>query len=234
MKRASRQFMAMVRLMVGLGIRDIKITGIEHLQKIGSSGGIVIATTHMTDLDMPLSAFVLGRYFDLVAVNMSLHHSFRSNPLINILLHLSGKRNFLPVDYKEGKPAKGIFNLANYIPMMDALHNGKAVMISAHRPMSEPHLPERGGIGVVYLAGIANAPILPVAVRLQTPDLSLGYTNTIWKTILHRPSAHLIIGSPLSFDSLSVPTELTPDLKQELGRRSKEVMIRLAGILGNI
>ena len=215
----------LTRLIVRLQVRSLSVSGLERLAFAGD-GGFVVATTHITDMDMPIAWRVLGDRYRLRAANMSLHHSFLTNIPMNFLLHIAGKANFHPIDYREGTPARGTFNPANYPPMADALTAGDVVMIAAHRPMSQPHLPPHGGVGAVYLAGIADVPIVPLAVTVRT-DGSRAYTNTVIRTMFDRPEARVVIGEPFRLGPLAAAEVVTPELTAELRNRSEVLMGRI-------
>lgn len=183
-------------------INKTEVIGRENLAEIPKDKKVVIATTHITDADVWLSALELGNDFDINITNQSVHHkAFGKNSELptNIGMRMAGKENFLPIDYnktEDGRKNPGIFNPENFVAMEKALENGKAVLIAAHKPSHSQEL-EKGGYGVVYLAELSNAIILPVAVDVESEGVDDMYKHPT-RTILKRSNAKITIGKPFS------------------------------------
>lgn len=214
--------MSAVRAIKALQVRDVDVAGQEHaVQASLQYGSVIIAPTHLADLDMPMTLYTLGSMLDILITNMAPQHSFRRNPTMNLLLRLAGKRNFLPIDYIDGRPAKGRFNPLNFLPMAEVLAAGRSVMIAAHKPMFVPELPDHAGIGAVYLASITGIPVIPVAVRLSSGG-AVGYNNSILTTLFTQPSAKVRIGAPIVFEKIQPTSSDTgsPELVAIMRERS--------------
>lgn len=181
---------------------EINVEGIEHIKEIPPDKKVIIVTTHLSDLDVPIAALKLGKYFNIAITSESLHHSFRGEAGVNIGLRIAGKENFIPIEYKKVKGGKqGAFNPENFKPIKDALNSGKAVVIAGHNPTQKWQLP-KGGYGAAYLADITeNAILLPVTVNLESEE-PIGMAETLVKNIAKRPDANINIGAPMEIKKI--------------------------------
>lgn len=205
-------------------IKSIKVTGKENIKEIPPDAKIVIMTTHLTDLDVPLAIHAVARELDVLVMN----ESERSLPE-KIGLSIAGMSNFSPIDYRKtnsGKAAPSAFNPENFEPAKKALEAGKAVIIAAHNPSKEP-LQDlkgiRGGYGGVYLAGQTDSYILPITIIL---DRKTGmYKNSIVKKITNKPNASVVIGKPFKLKKIpGIENMGFPQLADVLREQSQVVM----------
>jgi 1-acyl-sn-glycerol-3-phosphate acyltransferase len=198
------------RLMVAMqawkkgATRDVQIYGRENLQELPRERKIVVATSHGTDLDIPLTVYALGKDLDLAIINESVHHDFFAEPPTNFGMRLAGKENFIPIDYK-GRGAHKTpraFNPENFAPMAEALEKGKRVVIAAHNPLHKGETEPKGpGYGAAYLAETSGAVILPVAVRKKSAEVSALYEDAL-KNLMRRPDMDVIIGAPFELPKI--------------------------------
>ena len=197
-------------IMIKAAVGNIEISGKENLAKIPEGEGVVVMPTHMTDLDVPITIHSVGKNLDLMATNMSVHHKFfgkDGEAVTNFGMHVSGEKNFIPIDFKKDKSGPGgksaeVFNPKNFDPAIKAIKNGKSVLIAAHKPLPEPakNLDNvKGGFGGIYSALLADAYILPVTVVL---DKNAGMYGNAIKTVLKRPNASVVIGEPFKLEKV--------------------------------
>jgi len=196
-EKTPRRLMFSLEALAKAQIGKIDVVGKENISKIPKGKKIIIATTHISDVDLPLVAYVLGNDFNIALTNQSVHHSFKEEPSTNIGLRLAGKDNFIPFDYQKDNSGKKNpkFNPENFVPMKAALDDGKTMVIAAHNPSYEGKL-EKGGYGAVYLASLdPDSVILPVAVNLKSKK-SISAKNPL-QAMIERPDAEVTIGEPL-------------------------------------
>ena len=62
---------------VKLASGEIQTHGEEHLKEIPPDKKVIIATTHISDLDVPIATLKLGKYFDIAITNQSTSFFFR-------------------------------------------------------------------------------------------------------------------------------------------------------------
>lgn len=197
-KETPQRLLYAVEMSIKPFIREVSVSGIENVEAIPSGKKVIIAATHLSDLDMALVVKALGKHFDIAVSDQSTHHSFREDPAGNMSIRLAGEKNFLPIDYKKvagEKEAK--FNPDNFASMAEALDGGKEVLVAAHNP-SEDGMLSKGGVGAVYLAQLAeDSVILPVAVIIDSENAFLAGKNVLQK-MAERPDAEVVIGSAIS------------------------------------
>jgi hypothetical protein len=225
-------------ILIKASIGEIEIKGKENIASLPPDAKIVIMTTHLTDVDMPIAIHAVAKDLDVAVMNMSTHHrpggpQGEFSTYVGVVA--AGKKNFIPIDTHQNKlgkkSAKG-FNPENFTPAAKALGAGKAVMVAAHNPSSEPQQNLegiRGGYGGVYLAEMTNAFILPVTVVL---DKAAGMEEDKLKTIKEKPNASVVIGKP--FQLQKIPgierfSELTEKIKsgEKLDVKEREELIQL-------
>ena len=251
-KRLMLAFEALVKLQVG----EVHVNGKDHIAEIPRGRKVVVASTHLSDLDVPLAVSALGDDLDLAVVNMSVHHSWRlksGEPSTYAGMVAAGKDNFIPVDFEKdpetGEKKSGAFNPDNFQPMLEALNGGKRVLIAAHNPSHDFKI-DSAGYGAAYLAELGDAVILPIAIRLES-DGEIGLYGTAAKTFLKKPNATIEIGSPFELPKIEGierlgeilekrkrGEKLTPEERQEflgltaaLRERSGELMGKVAELL---
>lgn len=187
----------------------IEVIGAEQLNEIPPDRKVVIVTSHATDMDLPLAAGIVSKYFDIVITNQSLQYKFLTDPASNLGMKIAGQENFLPIDYKimEGKKPRK-FNPENYKPMAEAMEGGRSVIIAAHNPSHKGTL-ERGGYGAAYLSEISDAIIVPVGVNVKSPNIDrTAMAEHPLKTIIERPDVEIKIGKPFELTPIDGLDEL--------------------------
>ncbi|MCL4437562.1 hypothetical protein M1513_00790 [Patescibacteria group bacterium] len=189
-------------------VKSVEVDGRENLKEIPPGKKIIIATTHITDLDLPIVAYELSRDFNIVITHKSTHRSLKDDPASYIGTHIAGIDNFIPLDYKQGETI-GKFNPDNFVPADKALEEGKAIVIAAHDPAKNGKMPENGGYGAAYMSGIeSDAIILPVAVDIESENNDVGNASHLIKTVAARPKAKMTIGEPLFLDKIEEMSEM--------------------------
>jgi 1-acyl-sn-glycerol-3-phosphate acyltransferase len=76
----SKRLLIAIGADVKLATGEIQTHGEEHLKEIPPDKKVIIATTHISDLDVPIATLKLGKYFDIAITNQSIHHSFLGAP----------------------------------------------------------------------------------------------------------------------------------------------------------
>ncbi|MCX6753667.1 MAG: hypothetical protein NTV03_01260 [Candidatus Nomurabacteria bacterium] len=190
---------------IKLALGEIKIEGKENIDKIPLNANIVIMSTHLTDLDIPIVIHSIARDLDIAVTNMSVHHKFfgkEGEPSTNIGMRIAGKDNFIPIDYKRDTKGPGnksavSFNPNNFETAAESIDKGRAILIAAHKPLPEAKNSlenVKGGYGGVYLSQLReNTYILPVTVVL---DKAAGMHGNELDTLKKKPNASVVIGEP--------------------------------------
>lgn len=188
------------------GFSKIEIRGEENLKALPSDAKVILAPTHLSDSDVPLTIGMLGDKFkDIAVVDASTHHNFFDSPMEYIGNVLGGKKNFIPVSQRKvtKKVIRGKFESEDFEPMHEAIEKGKALIISAYyNPTAGWKLPDKGGHGAVYLAQIADAFVVPVAVNIKSKE-QVGMAGLgILRTIKEKPEVEIVVGKPMAFPKI--------------------------------
>jgi hypothetical protein len=212
-------------------IDKVHVTGREHIEEIPPDRKVIVATSHITDLDMSLVIKSLGNDLDLIVSAQSTNRSLLEDTVSNIAARVAGQEHFLGIDYTQSKGAQrqgskvAHFNPANFVEMSEAFDRGKAVMVAAHNPTFDGRLSDKGGIGAVYLAQLSNCVILPVAVNVKSEG-TFKPGKTILKNLTglaNKPDADVHIGKPVTLQKIEGVEELQPLLqKRATGARLSE------------
>lgn len=242
-KKTSRRLMVALRLNLEPAIGNagrLNISGQENLEEIPKDKPLVIVTTHISDIDVQAVTYALGNELPIKLVNQSTQFDTKVAPQMALILKLAGQNNFIPVDFRQvAGQIRPFFNRENYRPMEEALKEGHVVIIAGHNPSYNGILPDKGGYGAVYLAQLAGAVLLPVAVNLDGPPPISGRWTDLIRNLSHRPRASVIIGKPLTdLDKpISPPinnSQSHADFKEsyrQLRKRSVQIMQSLAALL---
>jgi 1-acyl-sn-glycerol-3-phosphate acyltransferase len=196
-EKTPRRLMFMLEKLAQLQVGKIDVRGKENISKIPKDKKVIIATSHISDVDLPLVAYVLGNDFNIAITDQSVHHSIKEEWHTYLAVKATGEKSFIPLDvYKDETGKKhSKFNPENFEPMQTALSDGKSLVIAAHNPSYEGEL-EKGGYGAVYLAGLdPDTVILPVAVNLKSKK-SISAKNPL-QAFVEKPDAEVAIGEPI-------------------------------------
>jgi len=230
----------------------IEVKGRENFDLIPKDRHVIFAPTHLSNFDVPISIYSVGQHFRLMVGGASTHLKFSENPTGFIGDRLAGKENFIPIKHKKDEKGveRGRFNPEDLENLKTAFEEKKALMVSAYYSGEEKNsLPDKGGYGVVYLAEIADALIVPIAVDIKSKEKTEMQKNIV-KAIFSFPDAQVNIGKPINLpkiegierlkeiwgkrktDRLSKEeTEEFHRLSQQLREQSDLVMKKLAELL---
>ncbi|HET9946679.1 MAG TPA: hypothetical protein VFQ63_01310 [Patescibacteria group bacterium] len=184
-----------------------ELLGRENLEGLPKGAKIIFATSHKTDADIPIALAALGRDFPLQITNQSTQHSFLSGGADFLVTALIGRSDFHPISYtkRRGRTTSAFLNPSDFVPLNEALENGKTVVVAAHNPGST-----KGGIAAAFLAELSQAYIIPVDVEIAQDGFSMGGDlKTLiqmiknWK---HKPQALVRLGQPIAPSGIDVQT----------------------------
>ena len=167
-----------------LGNVDVVVEGagnlLETTKKTEENEGIIFATSHLTDVDVPTVASVVSEFrhigVTVASTNMGLWHQ-------RIPYKLVGMDNFFQVPYgRDPSAEKGAidnkyalpFNGDDYLGLQEKItDNGLSVITAAHNPMSnigiknDGELPEKAGKLAPHLSLATGATIIPVLMQVE-------------------------------------------------------------------
>ncbi len=218
-------FVNKIELLVKANFREITERGEENLDRIPPDRRVIFATTHSTNSDVPIALSVIGKKFHLAVGDASTHRKFAESPVAFVGTKIVGEEHFYSVQHKKQKGVeRGLFDPEDFENMEGAFESGKAVMLSAYyHGRYESELSERGGYGAVYLAQIADALIVPVAVDIKSSEL--GEKSDV-KLLMERPNVDVVIGEPIELPKIDGIERIKAILeKRKEGRLSREDLL---------
>ncbi len=240
-KSSPERLIKALKVFAEMGVKNIEVRGKENLDKIPPGKKVIVVTSHISDIDLPLAAYAVGDRLDIAITTDSFQHHLTENPISNIGFRVAGQDNFLPIEFDK-KTRQGRFRPEDFEAMEAALDGGKAIVIAGHAPSVEKdpekvawHLPEKGTIGAAYLAEMADAVLVPVSVNIKSEkptgmgadSIGRGISNMI-QTLKGKPDAEVIIGEPISLPQIAdvEKFEALMDAKPAEGRREEFRRIR--------
>ena len=194
-------------------LRETSSSGIENIESLDNDETVVIATSHTTGFDVPLTIQTLGSHMDIAIADQSTHGRFAKEPAGYIGQKVAGPRNFIPISYSwhDGRKHADRFNPQDSLAMDHALRIGKNVLIAAHKPLKSRSdgsvMAPRAGYLAAYVATQSKKRILPVGVS-YTPSL-----------VSPKYDASVAIGEPFELEA-GADVDLINDLsmRQRYGR----------------
>lgn len=183
---------------------DIKkptIEGIENLPKVPC----VVATTHLSDIDVSevVMAIAGQRKVGIVSQETNLRY-----PPFKPFIAAMGKENLFSIENDfENNNATYRLRIDDFKKMQEGINQQRRTMvIAAHKPTRDWRLPEKGGMGAVILAHMANVPLVPAAVDIksatpvaQSTDIKTRLKNFV---TMNRPEAKIIFGEPIQISEI--------------------------------
>ncbi len=198
-KTPARLMLALKAFREGIS-KGVTVEGLDNALSIPKDKKVIIATSHITDLDVQLAASALGEHFDLMITNQSTQHTFMGDPMSNTAMRIAGRDNFMPIEYRAGdnNEKSPYFQPSDYAGMSQRMDQGKTMLIAAHNPSRDLQL-KRGGYAATYLAQLTDAVILPVGVDMESDgDARVGQAANPLKTLANRPRVTIRIGKPFT------------------------------------
>ncbi|MBI2049353.1 1-acyl-sn-glycerol-3-phosphate acyltransferase [Candidatus Roizmanbacteria bacterium] len=147
-----------LRVKIALGYSGLEVRStVEGIEKLPLRP-CVVAVTHLSNVDMPQVALAMADRRKVGFVGYE-------NPLSLIV----GRENFFPIARYRGIKNGYDLMVEQFKRMHDGItQEGRTMVIAAHNPTQDWQLPRNPGIGAVVLAHMTNAPLVPVAVDIQS------------------------------------------------------------------
>jgi hypothetical protein len=187
-----------------LNFGKVDVIGLENLQEIPAGGKIVIATDHLNNLSVPTAAMVMADKLPIKISAQSSSFSLLENPMGHTGIAAGGKKNFRAIDYDIKNDRPKPLNPENFSAMAEDLEAGFAEIVAAHNPVKNNQLPEKGGYAAVYLAGITDGYVLPMAINIKKAEVhaaesGAGIMHNLKATLSllkEKPDVEVVIGHP--------------------------------------
>jgi hypothetical protein len=230
-KSPSRLSLALEAIMK-IATNKIEVEGRENIEKVPKGKRVIIACSHISDMDIGLTAYALKDDFDLLITHQSVQ-TFLEEPGISLGMKAAGSENFMPIDWLRSESGKqGKFNPDNFIELKEYVDkSGKTPLIAAHNPSKRWQL-EKGGYAAVMLAQLEkDAVILPVSVNVKS-DKPVGMAESRTKTLKKRPEVEVFIGEPFELPAIEGIEKMKSimdkrKLGQPLSQKEKKIFYHL-------
>lgn len=186
-------------------IRHLTVAEFERCELVPPQGGLIMATNHMSRLDIPL-LFVNPPRPDLTALVTTKYLKY---PLIKWFT-IAAEGIWLDRDTAD---------FTAFRTALQALKDGKAVGIAPEGTRSQNAALLQGKPGMILLAMKANVPIVPVALT--------GTEDAVKKLLsFRRPRMKAVFGKPFILPPID-----RANRDAELQRLTDEVMCRIAAMM---
>lgn len=194
-----------LRKILGFSRFDIQKPTVEGIKNLPSSP-CVISTTHLSDVDVAEIVMTVGdkRKVGMVCQETNLRPLFL-RPFISLM----GRNNFFTIKNTIEK-GKTIFSLEieDLIEMKRGIiKEGRTMIVAAHNPTHDWKLPKKPGVCAVILAHMANVPIVPAVLDIDS-SVPVGITENIKTKIINlikmkRPKAKIYFCKPFQVSKIS-------------------------------
>jgi 1-acyl-sn-glycerol-3-phosphate acyltransferase len=183
-------------------LSNTKFYGTEHLPH---SGGVLVATNHVSRLDIPV-LFVNPARPDITAL---VANKYLNYPIFRWFTEVAGG---IWLD-------RSTADFAAFTKSLEVLRSGRALGIAPEGTRSKTHGLIEGKSGVVLLAQRSGLPVVPVGIEGSDSATVKFFT-------LRRPRINVRFGRPITFQP--APREHREQIVRE---QTDEVMCRIAALL---
>lgn len=212
---SSWRFRVAMKANVELITDSVEVKGWENYYALPKNIHPVIATTHLTDTDVQITALTFSQVADIAVSSIKTN---QQDKFIGKLISLAGRENFYDIENQfVDKKANFRLDAMNFLAMARAVNEkGKTMVIPSHSPhyigYGNRVLPDNSGIAAVIVANLTDRVILPVAVEFHTKD-RVGMAedlldNAIKKVKGKIPKSTVFIAEPIFLDAGGIPEEL--------------------------
>lgn len=182
---------------------DIKKPTVEGIEKLPPNP-CVVATTHLSDIDVQEIAMVVANQRKVGIVSQETNLTF---PLYRPFVAAIGKENFFSIANAPYQGSRTAYSLRvdDLKKMEEGINQeGRTMIIAAHNPTRNWELAEKPGMAAVVLAHMANVPLVPAALDIESKTPVAQTTNNLArvKNLLNRPNAKIIFGEPLELSEI--------------------------------
>lgn len=197
--RRRRLFRAVVRFVARLLIGLLTRPSLHGLEKLPASGPALIVMNHLGDADTALVLAGLPRAPEALG-KLELLYEF---PVLGRLMEWYGT-----IWVHRGQPDRRALRCA-----LDALANGRVVVVAPEGRYTLTHGLERGSSGAVYVAIKAGVPLIPMALTGTENPKIYGSLRR-----LRRPPLSLTVGDPIPISAVAESPRGLKDATEQMMR----------------
>jgi hypothetical protein len=212
---SSWRFRVAMKLNVELITDSVEVKGWENYYALPENIHPVIATTHLTDTDVQITAFTFSQVADIAVSSIKTN---QQDKIIGKLISLAGRENFYDIANQfVDKKANFRLDATNFLAMVRAVcKKGKTMVIPSHSPhyigYGNRVLPDNPGLAAVIVANLTDRVVLPVAVEIHTKG-RVGMAEDLFDNVIKKvkgkiPKSTVFIAEPIFLDAGGIPEEL--------------------------
>ena len=190
--------------------KSFTVIGKENLDEVQAvrertpNSKFVIATSHLSNLDVPAAIKAFGKEFNLqisaTSQNFGLTHQ-------EAMFRIAGKDNFTPLTHTKKtstNESRGVFDPKDFTDLVLKTENGKTPWIAAHEFSVSGEM-QRAKIGSIYLAQKTDSYILPAALEMKGgASMSLEKPTDVIRGAFNKAEAVYHIGKPFKPEPIDV------------------------------
>ncbi len=184
---------------------DIQKPTVEGLEKLPPTP-CVVATTHLSDIDVQEVAMVVANQRKIGIASQETNLTYA--PFVPFVKAI-GRENFFPVtnSYTKGHAGYSL-RIEDLKGMEEGIKkDGRTMIVAAHNPTHNWQLAENPGMAAVILAHMANVPLVPAALDIESKTPVAQSTDILPRVknflTLNRPSAKVIFGEPMDLAEIT-------------------------------
>ena len=235
-----------------LGNVDVVVEGADNLfkatKKTEENKGVIFATSHLTDVDVPAVASVVSRLrhigMTVASTNIGFWHQ-------RIPYKLVGMDNFFQVPYgRDSSAEKGAidnkyalpFNGDDYLGLQEKItDSGLSVITAAHNPMSNigiknnGELPEKAGKLAPHLSLATGATIIPVLMQVEGQKRNPNQLNDNaihLKWLLGKKTVRVVFGETIKPSPDEVEAYANVSREASYSKAAREEQCRILKVIG--
>jgi hypothetical protein len=212
---SSWRFRVAMKLNVELITDSVEVKGWENYYALPENIHPVIATTHLTDTDVQITAFTFSQVADIAVSSIKTN---QQDKIIGKLISLAGRENFYDIANQfVDKKANFRLDATNFLAMVRAVcKKGKTMVIPSHSPhyigYGNRVLPDNPGLAAFIVANLTDRVVLPVAVEIHTKG-RVGMAEDLFDNVIKKvkgkiPKSTVFIAEPIFLDAGGIPEEL--------------------------
>lgn len=208
-KKTPLQLRVFGNQMVNLFCKNFSVEGEENIEKAkeeSPNGRFIISSSHLHNLDVPAALKAMGNDFNIQLTGESvLLENMKKYGGHNLLIHLGGRKNFTPLDYKENEEGKhGSFNPDNFVELEEKIiEEGKTPWIASH-PFALDGKMKRPSVGPIYLAIKTKSSIIPTALDITGGSKNLEGAKESAKALAERAQAVYHVGEAMKVPDIDI------------------------------